>query len=394
MICFTNPGEIDPRLIQLMGANVKPNKKSPIGYFGTGLKYAIAVMLRHNCRLQIFSGTTEINFSAKPTVLRDKEFQVVWMHTRAGDVALPFTLELGKNWELWMAYRELYCNAIDEGGDVIERGAERAPAPGRTVINTVGLESIHKNRHEFILASTPLAEQDEVDIHPGEDGALFYKGIKVGTLQGAIYRYNIKAPLELTEDRTYASEYSVKMLVAKTLFQCENREVIANALLAPKNSFEHLLDFDRYSIESATQAFKETLAACYKTHRAKLGPYAKLAVKRIRPDLLVPPSVTLTRVQESMLQRSREMLASLGYTIEAPVHIVADLGANVYGSVIANGIYISLRAFEVGTKCVCGTLLEEHLHITKGYDDCSRDFQNFLIDKIISLGEELRGEAL
>jgi len=392
MICFTNPGEIDPRLIQLMGANVKPNTKSPIGYFGTGLKYAIAVMLRHNCKLQIFSGTTEINFSAKPTLLRDKEFQVVWMHTREGSVALPFTLELGKNWELWMAYRELYCNAIDEGGEVMEGDAEGVA--GHTVISTVGLESIHKNRHEFILAGRPLAEQDEVDIHPGEDGALFYKGIKVGTLQGAIYHYNIKAPLDLTEDRTYASEYSVKMLIAKALFQCENREVIANALLAPKNSFEHLLDFDRYSIESATQAFKETLAACYKTHRAKLGPYAKLAVKRIRPDLLVPPSVTLTRVQESMLQRSREMLASLGYTIEAPVHVVSDLGANIYGTVIADAIYISLRAFEVGTKCVCGTLLEEHLHITKGYDDCSRDFQNFLLDKVISLGEELRGEAL
>jgi len=392
MICFTNPGEIDPRLIQLMGANVKPNTKSPIGYFGTGLKYAIAVMLRHNCKLQIFSGTTEINFSVKPTVLRDKEFQVVWMHTRAGDVALPFTLELGKNWQLWMAYRELYCNAIDEGGDVIERGAERAP--GRTVISTVGLESIHKNRHEFILASMPLAEQDEVDIHPGEDGTLFYKGIKVGTLENAVYRYNVKSKLDLTEDRTYAGEYSVKMLITRALFQCENRELIANVLLAPKNSFEHLLDFNTYSLESSTQAFKETLAACYKTHKMNLGPYARLAVKRIRPDLLVPPSVTLTRVQESMLRRSREMLASLGYTIEAPVHVVADLGANVYGSVIANGIYISLRAFEVGTKCVCGTLLEEHLHITKGYDDCSRDFQNFLIDKVISLGEELRGEVL
>jgi len=394
MICFTNPGEIDPRLIQLMGANVKPNTKSPIGYFGTGLKYAIAVMLRHNCKLQIFSGTTEINFSVKSTVLRDKEFQVVWMHTRAGDVALPFTLELGKNWELWMAYRELYCNSIDEGGDVIEGGEAAGATPGRTVISTVGLESIHKNRHEFILASMPLAEQDEVDIHPGEDGTLFYKGIKVGTLENAVYRYNVKSKLGLTEDRTYAGEYSVKMLITKALFQCENRELIANVLLAPKNSFEHLLDFNTYLLESATQAFKETLAACYKTHRARLGPYARLAVKRIRPDLLVPPSVTLTRVQESMLRRSREMLASLGYTIEAPVHVVADLGSNVYGSVIADSIYISLRAFEVGTKCVCGTLLEEHLHITKGYDDCSRDFQNFLIDKVISLGEELRGEVL
>jgi len=307
-------------------------------------------------------------------------------------VALPFTMELGKDWELWMAYRELYCNGLDENGEVIEGDVE--VVAGRTVIRTVGLESIHRNRHEFILDSTPLAEQDEVDIHPGEDGAVFYRGIKVGTLENAIYRYNIKASLELTEDRTYASRYLVTMLITRAVLQCENRELINNILLAPETSFEHLLGFDSYPYQPTTEAFKETLIACYKTHKTKLGPHTRLVVKRIRPDLLAPPPVTLTRVQESILRRSREMLASLGYTIEAPVHVVADLGANVYGSVIADSIYISLRAFEVGTKCVCGTLLEEHLHITKGYDDCSRDFQNFLIDKVISLGEELRGEAL
>lgn len=45
MIIFENSGEIDPQLISLIGVNVKESE-SAIGYFGTGLKYAIACLAR------------------------------------------------------------------------------------------------------------------------------------------------------------------------------------------------------------------------------------------------------------------------------------------------------------------------------------------------------------
>ena len=45
MIVFENPGEIDIRSISTFGVSVKEGD-NPIGFFGTGLKYAIVVLLR------------------------------------------------------------------------------------------------------------------------------------------------------------------------------------------------------------------------------------------------------------------------------------------------------------------------------------------------------------
>jgi len=45
MITFENDGEIDLRAISQFGINVKTGD-SPIGFFGTGLKYALAVLMR------------------------------------------------------------------------------------------------------------------------------------------------------------------------------------------------------------------------------------------------------------------------------------------------------------------------------------------------------------
>src|SRR5882724_7969094 len=113
-IIFQNPGLIDLRSVQIMGLNAKETKNS-IGQFGTGLKYAIAVLLRSGCKVTIFQGLQEFNFATQKEKFRGKDFDFVFM--RRGDQhgseaifsekALGFTLELGKHWEPWMAIREL-----------------------------------------------------------------------------------------------------------------------------------------------------------------------------------------------------------------------------------------------------------------------------------------------
>lgn len=46
MIIFRNKGVIDPKSITTFGVSSKENPGA-IGFFGTGLKYAIAILLRH-----------------------------------------------------------------------------------------------------------------------------------------------------------------------------------------------------------------------------------------------------------------------------------------------------------------------------------------------------------
>ena len=45
VIVHENLGLIDPRAFTTRGLNAKPNTKSPIGYFGTGLKKALKLLL-------------------------------------------------------------------------------------------------------------------------------------------------------------------------------------------------------------------------------------------------------------------------------------------------------------------------------------------------------------
>lgn len=43
---------------------------------------------------------------------------------------------------------------------------------------------------------------------------------------------------------------------------------------------------------------------------------------------------------------------------------------------------------------LASTLIEEYLHLRHGWHDLTRELQNFLFDKLVSLGEEIAGEPL
>lgn len=54
-VIFETPGNLDIQAIAT----------SPIGFFGTWLKYAIAVLLREGCQISIFTNKTLYRFSIK-----------------------------------------------------------------------------------------------------------------------------------------------------------------------------------------------------------------------------------------------------------------------------------------------------------------------------------------
>src|SRR5690606_20364037 len=85
---------------------------NPIGMFGTGLKYAIAVLLRNGNCIEITNKDKTYSFSIHDIDFRGKSFQQILCNGKK----LPFTTEYGKNWELWQAYRELHSNTVDEEG--------------------------------------------------------------------------------------------------------------------------------------------------------------------------------------------------------------------------------------------------------------------------------------
>ena len=99
-----------------MGASSKRGDDSTIGEFGSGWKYALAVLIRNGIEFYIFSGTKKISVSTRDVELRAKQFKMITI----GGKDTNYTTEMGPDWTLWMAIREIYSNALDEGGCVIE----------------------------------------------------------------------------------------------------------------------------------------------------------------------------------------------------------------------------------------------------------------------------------
>lgn len=247
MIIFENAGEIDPRLISLIGVNVKESA-SAIGYFGTGLKYAVACLSRWGESMSVQSGLAEFSFRAEQTKIRGQAFSVLVMHSKIDQLQLGFTTELGKRWEPWMVYRELWCNAHDEPKPRVYV-TDKAPSPvaglTRVIVSGPKIERAHETRSEFILEGRkPLHVLPGLEIYEGEGKRIFYRGIAVQTPdKPSIYTYNITDHLYLTEDRT-AGSWTTDPIIARGLSQIEDGGIIEATLTAPSNALESRLDYD------------------------------------------------------------------------------------------------------------------------------------------------------
>ena len=134
-VYFDTPGLLDMRAVTTFGLSVKENE-NPIGYFGTGLKYAIAILLRNGADLTISNSSGDVySFSVNKDTFRNVEFNALAMHSSMRDVELPFTTELGKNWKMWMAFREMYCNTQDAR-------AEHEPLGPAALLGRVPVEEV------------------------------------------------------------------------------------------------------------------------------------------------------------------------------------------------------------------------------------------------------------
>ena len=172
LVIFENSGEIDTRLISSFGVNVKEND-NPIGYFGTGMKYALAILMRENVSVKIAIGEELLEVGTSEQTIRGASFSFITL----GNETLNFTTELGKNWKLWMAYRELLTNCMDENGSVYELHGESTPIKGTTkvIVESIEFSKLHNNRGEYFLNRKLLYTDGDVAVHEGRNSAVFFE---------------------------------------------------------------------------------------------------------------------------------------------------------------------------------------------------------------------------
>lgn len=385
-VTFQNPGLIDPRAITTFGVNVKETD-NPIGHFGTGLKYALGILLRHNQQVRIFVGLDELHVSSKPVTIRGKSFSLV---TLAGQ-ELGFTTEIGKDWPLWAAFRELHCNAKDEAGVTIYGAA--APQAGHTTIIVSGAEfdEVYAKRDEIFLSSTPFIDTPRFAIHSIPSRFYFNKGIRVGERAlRALYTYDCKQAIDLTEDRTLRWPWAFDNRLTRAIQQdVTDTMFLFRVLTAGPEWAEGLFDYDQGCEPSS--AFIDTMRSICKT---KLVPnksaYAVYRHYIGKNEPRKPFPISAKHQRE--IDAARALLSRHGFdTTTCNLIVVESLGADrlALAERDTNTIVLAADTIRQGGRLLTSTIFEEYLHLTHGLDDCTRSMQNFLFNLSLDMMERL-----
>lgn len=393
-IVFENDGEIDPRLIMTFGVNVKENDNA-IGFFGTGLKYAISILVRTGHEVTIQSGNSIYAFGLQRDTIRGKDFEFVTMN----GAPMGFTTEVGKQWELWMAYRELFCNCQDEGGHVYETTEAPQPTAGKTRAIVSGAEFLRcRQQHDrYFITGGPIYAGQTCRIHEGPGHGIYYRGVLVGCSGSGsplLYTYDFVEKVTLSEDRTIKNGMDIDRAIARAVLTCEDREIIRRAVTAPKGVHEHKADFDWPSIAPST-AFLEVVDGLLRTDFAMVNSSARHVWERCASQDSEPAPYEPDDFERTMLDRASAFCVQFGFDVtDYPVIPVHGMGPGVLGMAKGERIYVARENFNLGTKQVACTLIEEFIHLRHRAPDYSREMQELLLNRLVTMGERLAGEPL
>lgn len=381
-VSFITPGKIDIEHVFTFGMSAKGSDDA-IGFFGTGLKFAIATLLRTGHQVSLWEGQTRHIFRTEEVNFRGKDFAKVFLD----DLPLNFTTELGKTWEVWMAFRELHSNTLDEGGET--KHGMFPPADGKSAIIVTG-HGIDQAMSDIslIFCDAPVVSQNaNIEIRAGRSAFLFYKGVRVLKLDNpSLFTYNILDRQELTEDRTLKYQYLANSHVAAMTAKMHNPEILRRILTAPEGTYENGMDFDG---ATPSEEFIGVIKECYRD--AFLSASARKLAKTL--NIFVEPEIVLDEIQHQQMVKAVTFLAQLGFDIQQyPVKFMKLHGS--MGQAKNGTIFIDPVAFRMGTKQLAGTLFEEWFHLSEGCRDETRTMQNFLIDTIMTMGEKLTGTPI
>lgn len=266
---FSTPTILDLEMLQTFGVSVKETE-NPIGQFGTGLKYALAILMREGCKVDLHIDGHLYEVGTERVEMRGRPFHVVTMNGER----LPFTTELGKHWELWQAFRELYSNTMDEEGGcwVAEHDADGTLNETVIVVESEDFAKIALDKGTVFLNGEPMLVSDSLDVHDEETNHVFNRGIRVAEFEKPLlHTYNIKDKVSLTEDRTLRNASEVDSHIIASVVKSEDEDYIEKVITAPDTHHEHGLDF-RYHIWLFGKKFREVMVNVIKQGRAQVNP--------------------------------------------------------------------------------------------------------------------------
>lgn len=381
MITFENESKLDPLAFQLMGIHSK-ECDNPIGHFGTGLKYAIAILLRTKTPFIIQSYGETYRFTT-----REQNFRGEVLHqVVCNDVPLGFTTKLGEHWTLEHAFRELYCNTLDEGG-IVRKKPRYVDTSNATVITVHGMLKEYESREDmFLHGKKPLYTSSRCDVYTAtaHNHAVFYRQIRVNYVEEpTCFIYSVNQGVELTEDRTVTNMSSYDAVVRNMWLACEDKALLQRLFAAPEGSYEAQLNFMSYLCNEPCASFVEALQDYYAEGRPLKNESLYQKLKSLRPKA-EPRQKDLTVSEQAIIDEAVELLRKGGYNIDAyPIIKTHFEDSSVWAQAENGKIMLSQTVIDLGGRDLASTLLEEFFHLRYSFQDCNRRFQTFLHEQIV-----------
>jgi hypothetical protein len=322
MLIFRNPGLIDLEAVRTLGVSVK--RAGSFGRFGTGLKFAIATILRGGGTISIYRGREGHTLSTINTEIRGETFQIVTLD----GVSMGITTALGRDWEPWMVLRELGCNALDEGGSFgppVESEADFNEEETVVGVAWDALDTAYLQRKELFLEGEPLWSSPRLRILSGPSAHIFYRGVRVYKLdKPAAFTYDILDEQRLTEDRTLVGIYGVDGIIRDTFLTMQDKTIIAQAITAGDNYHESKLDYEDASWGlKPSRAFLDAAVEARESNKLKNPSAKKVLLRHIRSSAEEKSTYgSYRRVKDDALTYALEQLTSIGITFDESVKFV------------------------------------------------------------------------
>lgn len=292
-IKFVTPTKLSLLDITTMGDSSKRDDDSLIGTFDSGLKYAIALLLRNDVNISInvcgqkedrgdweepFTTNYEFSTYIDSDHKRDKELiQIECSNIYHGGssysqhniqeptmseeyvVKTAFAKNLGFNWELWMALRELYSNMLDEKGYYTDEDPdiEEGTIICLTFEEDSAFNTIWEERENYIIEREDCIKiSDRLSLFSSPDNTLriFKNNILVYEDEKTNSRFNFNIDFgEIDERRVLTALHSVSHSIVSDIASTTNEEflrsiitsdfkLMADEFLYNNSCYEHCSD--------------------------------------------------------------------------------------------------------------------------------------------------------
>lgn len=306
-IHFITPTRISQINLTTIGDSEKRGDETTIGQFSSGLAYSTALLLRDNVRMYISVYGGEKDFGdgyekydehyTYSTQLRDCEStgksketidihytrdyhgvctQMCFSDPRESEEAVletGFALQLGYNWELYMALRELWSNMLDEKGHCSEEGYPQIDYG--TIITLEFDESnefynIWNNRHLYINQQKPIYTlSDKVEVLENKENYLriYKQNILVYKDENVPSRFawNIKLG-DLDERRILSNIYSVEGSIVDAIRYTKNEEFLREIITSDFKAQDKEFLSDRSPYGSASDLIHDICFEVYEQY--------------------------------------------------------------------------------------------------------------------------------